>query len=167
MLQRVLVTLDGSELSEKALGYAERLVAPGSRIILLTVVDMPDISAYSLYPMAVSMDYYTDALTQAEQGAIQYIESEAETLRGKGFEVDTIVATGIAAESIVERAKALEVDAIVMSTHGRSGFNQWLFGSVTQKVMSMMPCPVFVVPGRLNASDKLAEATTAASDGSD
>ena len=34
-----------------------------------------------------------------------------------------------------------------MSTHGRSGFSKWLFGSVTQKVLSAMPCPVIVIPG--------------------
>lgn len=148
MLNKILVTLDGSELSEKSLDYVKELAAPGSQVYLLTVVDLPDISAYSMYPLSVSMDYYTDALSQAETGAVDYIEKLAEDLRRRDFAVDTIVATGIAADTIVERAKALEVDAIVMSTHGRSGLNQWLFGSVTQKVLSMMPCPVFVVPGR-------------------
>lgn len=153
MLNNILLTLDGSELSERALEYAREVVAPDAKIHLLTVVDLPDLSAYTLYPLSVSLDYYTEAVSQAEKGAIEYIEQIAESLRKEGYNVETIVSTGIAAETIVDRAKALAVQAIVMSTHGRSGINQWLFGSVTQKVLSMMPCPVFVIPGRVRAKE--------------
>lgn len=154
MLEHILVTLDGSELSEKALAYATQVVAPGAKITLATVVDIPDISAYSLYPMAVSMEYYDQAVTQAEAGAVQYIEGEAEKLRGQGYEVDTYVGMGIAADIIVQVAGDLNVDAIVMCTHGRSGINRWLFGSVTQRVLSAMVCPVLVVPGQAHAPVK-------------
>jgi nucleotide-binding universal stress UspA family protein len=167
MLENILVTLDGSELSEKAIPYTQQIAKSGAQITLLTVIDMPDISAYSLYPMAASMDYYTEALSQAEAGAVEYIEREAELLRKKGFQVDTIVSTGIAAETIVERAKSLAVDMIVMSTHGRSGFNQWLFGSVTHKVLSLAPCPVLVVPGRRGTDAPSTTATDVASAGND
>jgi nucleotide-binding universal stress UspA family protein len=151
MLDHILVTLDGSELSEKALDYATQIVAPGAKITLATVVDIPDISAYSLYPMSVSMEYYDQAVTQAETGAVQYIEGEADKLREKGYQVDTYVGMGIAADIIVQVADDLKVNAIVMCTHGRSGINRWLFGSVTQRVLSAMVCPVFVVPGQEQA----------------
>lgn len=150
MLEHILVTVDGSELSEKALEAARNLVPAGAKITLLTVVDLPDVSAYSMYPMSVSMDYYQDALSQAEKGAVDYVEKIATDLRTYGYVVDTVTATGVAADVIIERAAELKVEAIVMSTHGRSGFNQWLFGSVTQKVLSMTPCPVFVIPGRMS-----------------
>lgn len=149
MLEHILITVDGSELSEKAIEYGRKLVGEGGQITLLTVVDLPDIATYSLYPVQVSMDYYNDAMAAAEKGAVDYVDSLAERLRKQGYKVETVVVTGIAADAIVERATSLKVEAIVMSTHGRSGINQWLFGSITQKVLSMMPCPVFVVPGRL------------------
>lgn len=161
MLRKILVTLDGSELSEKALSYAREITPDDAEVVLLTVVDLPDISAYSLYPLSVSMDYYSEALTQAETGAIEYIEKIASELRSVGYTVQTVVATGIAADTIVEQAKKYDVQAIVMSTHGRSGINQWLFGSVTQKVLSMMPCPVFVVPGRKVQSESTEATNTA------
>jgi nucleotide-binding universal stress UspA family protein len=53
---------------------------------------------------------------------------------------------------IAERAKVLHVDAIAMSTHGRSGLSRWVFGSVTQRVLGLMPCPVLVVPGQVSPS---------------
>jgi len=151
MFHHLMITLDGSELAQKALDYIADLAAPGARLTLLTVVDLPDISAYGLYPVPLAVEDYHSALTHAEQGALEYIEGEAELLREDGYLVDTVVLTGIAAEAIVAQAAELDVDAIVMSTHGRGGINQWLFGSVTQKVLTMTRVPVFVVPGRAAA----------------
>jgi nucleotide-binding universal stress UspA family protein len=159
MFKHLLITLDGSELAQKALDYVQDLAAPGARLTLLTVVDLPDISAYGLYPVPLAVDDYRSALTHAEQGALEYIEREAEPLRESGFVVDTLVLTGVAAHAIVEQAAELDVDAVVMSTHGRGGINQWLFGSVTQKVLTMTTRPVFVVPGR--AMEREAKRATA------
>ena len=64
------------------------------------------------------------------------------------LKVNIEVCVGNVTSVIVERAHALHVDAIVMSTHGRSGLNRWMFGSVTQRVLALMPCPVLVVPGQ-------------------
>ena len=58
------------------------------------------------------------------------------------------VHVGEPANVIVETAERLKVDAIVMSTHGRSGLSRWLFGSVTNKVLSANVCPVYVIPSK-------------------
>jgi len=147
MFKNVLVTVDGSELSEKALDYACGLVDNGGVITLLSVVDIPDISAYGMYPMPVGLDYYTQTMNYAKEGTAEYVNRLATDLREKGYSVREVVGVGDAAETIVDQAAAKHVDAIVISTHGRTGVNQWLFGSVTQKVLNRMPCPVFVVPG--------------------
>jgi nucleotide-binding universal stress UspA family protein len=62
--------------------------------------------------------------------------------------IHTEVHLGNPTSVIVERAQALHVDAIVMSTHGRSGINRWMYGSVAQRVLALMPCPVLIVPGQ-------------------
>lgn len=151
MLGHVLVPIDGSELSERALDYAKELVGPEGRLTLLTVVDFPDLSTYSIYPAPLTFQHaqYEEVVNNAEKTAVDYVRGAAERLRTGDQMVHTVVAVGSAAHSIIEQARLLEVDAIVMATHGRSGVNQWIFGSVTQKVLSAMPCPVFVVPGRV------------------
>jgi nucleotide-binding universal stress UspA family protein len=58
------------------------------------------------------------------------------------------IKVGKPADVITELAETEFVDAIVMSTHGRNGFERFIFGSVTQKVLNAMPCPVFVIPGK-------------------
>jgi nucleotide-binding universal stress UspA family protein len=65
-----------------------------------------------------------------------------------GIEVVCVVAMGDPVEAIVQRAHDDRVDAIVMATHGRTGFAQFLFGSVAARVIGAPP-PVIVVAGRL------------------
>ena len=62
MLSQVLVSLDGSELAERALPYAKQVVASTGEIVLLSVVDVPEFPIYTVYPMAVAApepDYST------------------------------------------------------------------------------------------------------------
>lgn len=161
MFDNVLVPVDGSELSEKALDYARAIVSADGMITLLSVVDLPDVTAYGLYPMSVAVEYYDKTISYAETGTKDYVARIADELREQGCNVREVISVGDAAERIVTQAKDLKADAIVMSTHGRSGLNQWLFGSVTQKVLSRMPCPVFVVPGRDFSSGKPGEPAAA------
>jgi nucleotide-binding universal stress UspA family protein len=149
MLSQVLVSLDGSELAERALPYAKQIVAPTGEIILLSVVDIPDFPIYTVYPMATinpEPDYST-VVSDLLASSKEYLEGIANNIRLAGFRVKTIVKSGDPASCIIEEAQERHVDTIVISTHGRSGLSKWLFGSVTQKVLSAMPCPVIVIPG--------------------
>jgi len=153
MLNHILVPLDGSELSEVALGYARSIVASGGKITLLSVIDVPTTQAYMLYDipiMALPSEEKRDedAFEKLREQTEKYLRARADTLREEGFNVDVLIFNGVPEDIIVEQAKALEISAIVISTHGRSGFSRWLFGSVTQKIINAMPCPVFVIPGK-------------------
>ncbi|MCU0511650.1 MAG: universal stress protein [Anaerolineae bacterium] len=150
MLKHILVTLDGSELAETALEYARAMVAPGGRITLLSVLDIPDMQMLTLYevPLMMQPNDYNEFVATTERSAREYLRRTADKLQlDASFTVDYEFDSGDPAAVILERAKVQQVDAIVMSTHGRSGFSRWLFGSVTQKVLNAMPCPVLVVPG--------------------
>lgn len=166
MLSRVLVSLDGSELSELALPYAQKVTDKSGEIVLLSVVDLPDFPIYTVYPIPVATPEpdYSSIVNDLLANARDYLENIANQLRLAGYRVKTVVTCGEAATSILEEAVDREVDAIIMSTHGRSGFSKWLFGSVTQKVLNAMPCPVIVVPGKqhiLNKQQKADEAVQA------
>lgn len=149
MLKHIIVTLDGSQLAETALQYAQHIVDPKGKLTLLSVLDIPETPVYTLYEVPVTMpqDVYNTSVANAEQAAREYLKRMAESLEGHSFEVITELHMGDPAAIIIDRAKTLKVDAIVMSTHGRSGFSRWLFGSITQKVLAAIPCPVFVIPG--------------------
>lgn len=154
MLKQILVPLDGSEISEKAIEHVKRLVGPETEIALLVAVDSPEYAAYSVYgtqpiaqvsPMTTGFDYQALADQMAAQSR-NYLERIAADLKQSGYKVTQTVEIGFPAELIVETAEKLGVDAIVMSTHGRSGLSRWILGSVTSKVLSAAPCPVYVIP---------------------
>jgi nucleotide-binding universal stress UspA family protein len=145
MLTHILVPLDGSQLAEESLSYARQIVDPKGRITLVTAVDMPEVASYAYYP-AVSLPKYEQVIEDMLPAARHYLEGIATQLNDGKLTVAFEAHMGNPAEVICETAEKHHVDAIVMSTHGRSGLSRWLLGSVTNKVLSAKPCPVFVVP---------------------
>jgi nucleotide-binding universal stress UspA family protein len=150
MLNHVLVPLDGSHLAETALDHAEHLVGSGDKITLLTVVRAPEIPIYDFYPMPSTLIHeYETGINDAVPFAQEYLERIGKQIEETlGIKITVLVEVGQPENVIVDVAEKLKVDAIVMSTHGRSGLNRWLFGSVTQKVLAAACCPVFVIPNR-------------------
>jgi len=61
-------------------------------------------------------------------------------------EVRQVVEFGGAVDNIVEKAEAERVDRIVMSTHGRTGIDHLLIGSVSERVIARASCPVLIIP---------------------
>ncbi len=155
MLKHILLPLDGSELAEKSLEYVDKLAEKGAEITLLMAVDPPEALAYSLYGSQIVtagpiieqplLDYKIISENMLEQ-AKAYLATKAEALQKAGYVVTTRIDYGYAADLIVETSEKEGIDAIVICTHGRSGFSRWILGSVTQKILSAAVCPVFVIP---------------------
>lgn len=154
MLSRVLVPLDGSELAEKALPEAQKITKPGGEIILLTAVDPPEFLSYSLYgtqpmPPQATGSSGLDFMSLSRDIAVQseaYLKRIAAELEQAGFQARPLIEVGAPAEVIIKTAEAQQAEAVVMCTHGRSGISRWILGSITNKVLSAAPCPVFVIP---------------------
>ena len=77
--------------------------------------------------------------------AEQQLRKAREELVEKNVKVRTQVGHGSAAEEIVLIAKTEGADLIVISTHGSTGFERWVFGSVAEKVVRLAECPVLTV----------------------
>ncbi|MFB6312157.1 MAG: universal stress protein, partial [Salinirussus sp.] len=86
-----------------------------------------------------------EALETAGEHAIEEVISQA-----KAADVETIegsVARGIPAQAILDYIDQYDIDLVVMGTHGRSGLDRMLLGSVTEKVLRQAAIPVLAVPG--------------------
>ncbi|HVU13342.1 MAG TPA: universal stress protein [Phototrophicaceae bacterium] len=147
MFKRILVPLDGSLLAKTALDVAARLVDSTCEILLVNAVQDSEILNYPSSPMSLNPEYYP-TLETLESNAKRYLEEIADSLRQQGYRVHTVVEVGDAADCVIHTADKGNVDAIVMSTHGRSGVSRLLFGSVTSRVLSGATCPVLVVPSQ-------------------
>lgn len=144
MFKKILVPLDGSALSEQALPHAVRLArALQIPVVLVQAVELssimmpapageavmwPEASAESLQTMANT--YLNDLMALPT--------SEDVTFTGR-------VEIGDPATIILDVADEERADLIIMSTHGRSGVNRWLLGSITERVLRHADCPVLAV----------------------
>jgi nucleotide-binding universal stress UspA family protein len=141
--RRLLVPLDGSELAELALPYAETWARTfHSEVILLRVPTLP---AYvSLGPDASML--VPSLLSEAYDDADTYLANMVRKLKAKGLAVHkAAVEPGAIADTIVDYAHDAGVDCIVMSTHGRSGLGRWVYGSVADRVLRGSGVPVLLV----------------------
>jgi nucleotide-binding universal stress UspA family protein len=137
---RILVPLDGSEMSARAIPHAVMLARAGNAtIVLLRAV------AGTVPALALPLDgYYLEADESAEAQAVQELQSVAETL--EGVEVE-ILATCGRPEAVIGEA-AENADLIVMASHGRGGLARLALGSVTDSVIRHAGRPVMIVPSR-------------------
>lgn len=147
MFKRILVPLDGSALSERALAPALKIgELEGSRVTLVRapVVDLmlvPTVEFYGNY----SLRGMEQAVAHARKEAHEYLAAMQKVHARPNLELETIVAEGDPAEAILNTAAARKSNLIVMSTHGYSGVTRWIMGSVTERVLSGAPCPVLVI----------------------
>jgi nucleotide-binding universal stress UspA family protein len=144
-LKTVVAPLDGSGLAEKALPYVAQLAKGlGLEVILMR--------AYALPPSAVSQDfgpYLKEFMTELETEARSYLAEKVEELKQKGLaKVSAVVDFGYGAEEIIALGRKTPDNLIAMCSHGRSGIQRWVLGSVTERVVRHSGDPVLVVPAR-------------------
>jgi nucleotide-binding universal stress UspA family protein len=141
MYRRLLVPLDGSTLAEEALPHALNLARrSGGELVLLRVI----VSPYAIVAPDLVLAGTDPNLPELNQQAQQYLDALAVRLSGDAS-VRAIVCEGPVAEAILEHAVALDVDLIVMSTHGRGGVSRWVYGSVAERVLQGSVCPVLLI----------------------
>lgn len=141
---RLLVALDFSDCSRHALHTALAVArrATPCHVTLLTVLDARSAEAAAR----------DDALREVEQAVAQLnkLLHELVEARGEGplpAEAHThfMAVRGAAAEQIVAAAQSERADAVIMGTHGRTGLDRLLVGSVAETVVRLAPCSVLTV----------------------
>ena len=141
-LASVIAPLDGSELAERALPYAEELARSLSLKVILTRVVTYQYPVYAISGYA-NLPNLTDELVWE---ATTYLEGVARGLKRKGLEVRHRVLRGVPTHELLHLAHQTPKDIIVMTTHGRSGLSRWMMGSVTEAMIRASGDPVLVIP---------------------
>jgi len=131
---KLLLPLDGSTAGETALPYVLEIAAKlKSKVTLLSVVE----SGQQVHTIG-GLDYIRFPEQQVQkmrQDLSAYLDGALKKFRDRGVEVRAELTTGHAAEEIIKRAKAAGARLVAMSSHGKSGLRQWVFGSVSNKVL--------------------------------
>jgi nucleotide-binding universal stress UspA family protein len=143
----ILVPTDFSECSREALRRGVELARRlGGEVVLVHAVDTSPLFT-APEPFAMGPAPIVDAVAIAAKiragaaEALGAVAAEAGVAR-------TEVLEGAPAASIVERARGLPADLVVLGTHGRSGVSRLFLGSVAERVVRLAPCDVLVVRAR-------------------
>jgi len=141
-MERILVALDGSILSERVLPFAHALAAAfNSELILVTVPAVPEIVNYRAPAEVVE-----SIRGEAEVNMRKFLGAVARSLKGDELNVRTIVTGSMPARTIVGVADDEGVDLIMLTSRGRGGLDLLMTGSVAQRVVQSTQKPVFMVP---------------------
>jgi nucleotide-binding universal stress UspA family protein len=153
-IRRILCPVDLSDASRHALDHAIALAGRYSASITVLHVYQP---IYMPVPApAIAGVNSTNLFNPADVERLREQVQAFVTAQNPGdVTYDILVDNGAPAARIVEQAAALQVSLIVMGTHGLSGFEHLMVGSVTEKVLRKAPCPVLTVPPRAEATSKL------------
>ncbi|MFM0500199.1 universal stress protein [Paraburkholderia caffeinilytica] len=148
MYQQILVAVDGSETSLRALDAALQLAHDaGAQVQPLFVVDVP-VMAYDV--PAYDPSYVRDALLEegrhVSDDAVARMRRAGVAGTPRVIEADPV--TDDVAHCIRRAAADFKADVVVMGTHGRRGFRRMVLGSVAEHFLRIAECPVLMIPAR-------------------
>jgi nucleotide-binding universal stress UspA family protein len=127
----ILVPTDFSELSKKAMRYAERMARESSAKLIVLHVDPPLLS-FADTPQDPSVH-------------VERLRKQLKEIRPANVSVEHRLVDGFAADVINQTAQETSADLIVIATHGRTGMAQVFLGSVAQSVLRGAHCPVLTI----------------------
>lgn len=142
VITHILFATDFSEASGDAFAYARELAQVlHAKLTVLHVVSFP-MDLRDFYVPHISFEEIDQEI---EEQARKKMAVFSATWQSLVPDMATAVVTGQASEEIVKKALEDKVDMIVMGTHGRRGFDHFIFGSTAEKVVKGAPCPVLTV----------------------
>jgi len=141
---RIMVPLDGSEFAEQALTTATIIAKRmKSELYLLNAIDGSVSANTNLY--VETQGELDDVISEWREDMGAYLASKAEHLRTEGVVTQTRMVLDDPATAIEDIATLEEVSLIVMSTHGRTGLQRWLYGSVANEALHKVNSPLLLV----------------------
>jgi nucleotide-binding universal stress UspA family protein len=158
VVKRLLVPVDGSDLSRAAIPVARdlalRLNVP---IQFVYVMDYTKITPGGLGTSVMTRDIQEQLISEASLVGQQVLNEAVGEVHASGVVATERLLRGIAGQSIIEATEP--GDLTVMSSHGRSGITRWLIGSVAEKLVRTGPSPVLLVPAKKRVAAEHVEVT--------
>ncbi|HLS96603.1 nucleotide-binding universal stress UspA family protein [Sphingobacterium allocomposti] len=146
---RILLAVDDTPCTEKAIAYAKDLVREfGSSLAVVTVIPPTSPASYGADPLLGQQPIIVAEVSEIQQEAAQrYLEEIGSEFAG-AQEVFLFNKVGNVRDEILNTAAEWTADLIIMGSNGRTGFEHFISGSVSESVIRKASCPVLVVPGK-------------------
>jgi nucleotide-binding universal stress UspA family protein len=144
--KRILIPVDGSQTSTKALTAALQLARDsGGRVRLIHVVD----------ELAYFSGYSAELIRIAQENGAKILEDAMAIAKSAGVEADNILFEKFGerlGETVADEAKRWNADLVVVGTHGRRGVGRMFLGSGSEQIIRLAPTPVLVVRSQESVS---------------
>lgn len=143
MFQRILVPLDGSASAEQAIPTAALIArAFDGTVVMFCVVPPADGSG----KMRISEEYPRVGTDEQLAEAAEYLKGVAASKQFDGIPIETHIAIGATAPTLLDGVQSLHADFLVACRHGLSGFVHWGLGGVAHKLVQRCPVPLLLLP---------------------
>ena len=152
--RRILIATDGSETANEAAAFGMEMVGcSGAKIYAVYVIDTTPYRSVSLDK--IWSKETLDEFERAGHEATSYVERIG---KAAGVEVESRVLRGHPVEKIINFAEDNNIDMIIIGSLGKGGYERFVLGSVSEKVVSHAKVPVLVVRERHKSEKKLIQA---------
>jgi nucleotide-binding universal stress UspA family protein len=143
-IRLILCPVDFSDFSRRSVDHSMAIARwYGASVTALHVYPLPTVAAAPTGPIIMEPTLLTvSGREQLLAAARRLLDVE----RAPGIQTDAVIREGTVAAEILAQADSMQADLVVIGTHGRSGVDRWLLGSVAEKVLRKSRCPVLTVP---------------------
>lgn len=147
MYRKILVAVDGSETSNKAISAALEMASYSGGRSVVRLIHVLDEMAYFMGLDPYAGQSYSVISVMREAGE-KILTDGLAIVQSAGVQADTVLVDKLGshlAETVAAEAKAWEASLVVVGTHGRRGIGRILLGSGAEQIIRLAPCPVLVV----------------------
>ncbi len=146
-LKKILIAVEDSPYSDKATEYGFSLARQmGASVALVHVNEMPVAMPYAADPLMNEQPVIMPELLHAQEEGSQNLLDRISTKLGEGITMFTFNKIGNPKAEILATAEEWDADIIILGTHGRTGFDHFISGSVAESVVRKAKCPILIIP---------------------
>lgn len=146
-INRILIAVEDSPFSDRAVNYGVLLARNlGSKICLVHVDEIPITSTYTADPLLNESPAMIPELMHIQEEASKRLFKRLQKQYGDEVDITTYTKIGRAQDEILSVAEECKADLIILGTHGRTGFDHFISGSVSESVARKAKCPVLIIP---------------------
>lgn len=153
-LKKILIAVEDSPYSDKATAYGFAFARQmGASIALLHVNEMPVAMPYVADPLLNEPPIMMPEMMHIQEEASKKLLDRISEKLGEGITIFTFNKIGSPKAEILATAEEWDADLIILGTHGRTGFDHFISGSVAESVVRKAKCPVLIIPIEKDGKD--------------
>jgi nucleotide-binding universal stress UspA family protein len=147
--EKILIAVDESNYSYNAAKYGFELAHKlNASIALVHINQIPMVMNVTGDPILGNAGVVLPNVMDIQSEAAEKLVADIISNYGAGKKVEQFILTGDVRDEIIEVAKSFNASMIIMGTHGRTGFNHFISGSIAEDVIKLAKCPVLIVPNK-------------------